>query len=371
MSKVIMCGVDSHDNILVCRIAVDRDEPVTKRYGNTASGRCRLFGYLKGEAKYQRCERIILAYEASTHGFCLYDDSRDAGLTCFVLAPTKMRKSKKDRTNKNDDADAQLILETLRGHVLGGNALPSIWIPDDATRADRETVRSRLDLSHKLTGDKTQVQTLLKARRIRKPSGAGKSWTKPYRRWLRSLCLGAAPWPALATLLRQIEALENEIVVLDQEVKRLAATARYQAAASALVEQIKGVGLLTAMVFLTEMGDLSRFANRRQVGAFLGLVPSSHDSGEAFDRKGHITREGSARLRRVLCQGSWARVAHDPGECVVYDRIVRRNPKHKKIAVVAIMRRLGIRMRHVGLAAQRQAGVFAAGGSAPVVKQAA
>ncbi len=136
-------------------------------------------------------------------------------------------------------------------------------------------------------------------------------------------------WPALATLLRQIEALECEIAILDKEVEKLSETPRYKDAARTLVAEIKGVGLLTAMVFLTEMGDMSRFSNRQQVGAFLGLVPSSNESGENDDRKGHITREGSSRLRRVLCQASWSRVVHDHVESEVYDRIVRRNPKHK------------------------------------------
>ncbi|MEW6360416.1 MAG: transposase [Planctomycetota bacterium] len=50
----------------------------------------------------------------------------------------------------------------------------------------------------------------------------------------------------------------------------------------------------------TEMGDLSRFENRRQVGSYLGLVPSSAESGEDSDRKGHITHQGSRRGRGVL-----------------------------------------------------------------------
>jgi transposase len=158
-------------------------------------------------------------------------------------------------------------------------------------------------------------------------------------------------------LLRQVAFLEGEIAVMDREVLQLSRGERYAEAGVAL-QEIKGVGLLTAMVFLTEMGDLSRFANRKKVGAFLGLVPSSNDSGEADDRKGHITREGSPRVRRVLCQATWARVAHDGNEAEVYNRIAARNPKHKKIAVVASMRRLAVRMWHVGLDAQRRAGVF-------------
>jgi len=359
VSKAIMCGVDMHDNTLVCRVAVDREAAATWRYRNTDTGRQALLARLRAVAGQSGCGRIVVTYEASSQGFGLYDDCQDAGMECFILAPTKMRKSKKDRKKKNDEQDAQLILETLRGHVLAGNALPSIWIPDDATRVGRETVRARLDVGHKVTGVKTQVQTLLKIRRLRKPEEVGDSWTRPHRRWLASLCAVKASWPALATLLRQLAALEKEIVVLDRAVARLSQTPRYRETACQLVKTIKGVGLLTAMVFLTEMGDLSRFSNRRQVGAYLGLVPSSHDSGET-DRKGHITREGSSRLRRVLCQATWSRVRHDAEESAVYDRLVRRNPKHKKIAVVAVMRRLGILMWHVGLAAQQRAGVFPA-----------
>jgi len=358
VSKAIICGTDMHDNSLVCRVAVEKEEPVTKRYKNTGRGRWQLFNHLKGEAKRRGCDRIVLAYEASTHGFCMYDDCRSASIECFVLAPTKMRKSRKDRKNKDDNKDAQLILEVLRGHVMAGNALPCIWIPDDEIRANRETVRARLDLGHKLTGAKTQVQTLLKARRMHSPRETGKSWSKPHRRWLGTLCMEDKNWPALASLLRQIETLEHEIAILDKEVEKLSEKSRYKDAARVLAEQIKGVGLLTAMVFLTEMGDLSRFSNRQQVGAYLGLVPSSHESGEDNDRKGHITREGSGRLRRVLCQASWSRVIHDHTESEVYKRIVRRNPKHKKIAVVASMRRLGIRMWHMALSSQQKTGVL-------------
>lgn len=360
MKQVIMCGVDMHDNNLVCRIGVGPGAATTHRVRNTEAGRRRLFKRLKQMGTSAGCGRMVLAYEASSQGFGLYDDCRDAGIACFILAPTKMRKSGEDRKKKNDEHDAELLLEVLRGHVLAGNGLPSIWIPDDTTRADRETVRARLDVGHKVTGVKAQVQMLLKRHRIRKPAETGDSWSVPHRRWLAGLAASGDGWVVLATLLRQLAALETEVAVLDGAVEALSRTPRYAATASALVNELVGVGLLTAMVFLTEMGDLSRFQNRRQVGAYLGLVPSSHDSGES-DRKGHITRAGSSRVRRVLCQATWSRVKHDPTEVVTYQRLVARNPKHKKIAVVAVMRRLGIAMWHVGLAVQQQAGVFPAG----------
>jgi transposase len=94
------------------------------------------------------------------------------------------------------------------------------------------------------------------------------------------------------------------------------------------------------------MGDLTRFTNRRQISAYLGLAPRSYESGEANDRKGHITRQGSSRLRAALCQAVWSRIRERGPDHAGYQRLVERNPKHKKIAVVAIMRRLGVRMWH-------------------------
>ncbi|MFH0981546.1 MAG: transposase [Planctomycetota bacterium] len=109
---------------------------------------------------------------------------------------------------------------------------------------------------------------------------------------------------------------------------------------------------LTAMVYLTEMGDLSRFANRQPVGSFLGLVPSSFETGKDDDHKGHITRQGPTRARKVLCQAVGSRLRCVESERRAYDRVVQRNPKHKKIAVVARMRVLAVTLWHEGFAAQ-------------------
>jgi len=80
VSKVIMCGVDMHDNTLVCRVAVDAEPAVTGRYRNTHAGRQRLFGCLTRMARPLGGGRIAVAYEASSQGFGLYDDCRDAGI---------------------------------------------------------------------------------------------------------------------------------------------------------------------------------------------------------------------------------------------------------------------------------------------------
>lgn len=352
MSTIIFCGADVHDKDILGRFGVGKEEPSQRSWRNTRSGRRALIRALKQEAKKRKAKKVIFAYEASGLGFGLYDDLTDEGIECHVLAPTKIRRSQKEKKNKTDPKDAQRVLEELRNHFLAGSELPSVWVPDMKTRDDRELVRARLDVASKITSVKTQVQSLLKRNRITKPKTVGKSWTVPFRRWLANLPdgsegMGSGAFHALSSLLRQLDSLQEEEKRLNRQVLELSRTDQYREASKAL-QTLKGVALLTSMVFLTEMGDLSRFRNRRTIGSYLGLTPSAHESGDKSDRKGHITRLGSRRLRRVLCQAAWSRLRTDPGEKQAYEKIVKKNPKKRKIAVVALMRRLGIVMWHLG-----------------------
>ena len=106
------------------------------------------------------------------------------------------------------------------------------------------------------------------------------------------------------------------------------------------------------MTFLTELGDLERFANRRQLAAYLGLVPQAFESGNCHDRKGHITRQGSARVRHMLCQAAWAAVRCSDKWRATYDNLKRGMAQRSKIAIVAVMRRLAITMWQVARSQQ-------------------
>ena len=357
MAEFIMVACDLHDKTMVLKIARGREaaEKVTVR--NTSDGRARLIEQLHERAQAAGEARVIFAYEASGQGFGLYDELTAAGFECHVLAPTKIARSTQHRQRKTDEQDAEQILQLLRGHVLAGNSLPTVWIPDIQTRDDRELVRARLDAAEKAVTIKVQIQSLLKRHRLSRPEQLKSAWTKKVSAWLQLLtqdpALGAGTRATLASLLRQWEFLEQEIERLEEDLAELACSPRYAAAVGELVK-LQGVGLLTALVFLTEIGDLGRFANRRQIGAYLGLVPRSYESGAAGDRKGHITRQGSSRVRRALCQAVWSRIREEGVDHDAYQRLVERNPKHKKIAVVAAMRRLGVRMWHKAQAARSE-----------------
>ena len=352
MKKYILAGCDLHDRSMMIIASRRADAPHKRTFPNTASGRMALVAWLHELAKGAP---IVLAYEASGLGFGLHDELVLAGVRCHVLAPSRIERSSKQRYAKTDEKDARQILELLRGHYLAGNTLPVIWIPDAQTRDDRELSRGRLDAQAKSSRVKTQIRTLLKRNNVTRPEGVGSGWTRAYRQWLLALSecdepLAPGARTILGSLLRQMAALEQEVALLDDQIKALAQTPRYERQVKALIA-LAGVGWLTALVFMTEMGELTRFKNRRQVGSFLGLVPGMFESGESDDRKGRITRQGPSRVRQVLCQAAWNCVRGDPDEKIIYERIVSKNPKRKKKALVATMRRLAIRMWHAAVEA--------------------
>ena len=351
----IVCGIDAHDKELVCRIwRSDRIEE-TKRARNTDAGRMELWGYLAKLRNELGGEKVLVAYEACGFGYTIHDEAIDFGYQSYVLATTKMAKSPMDKKRKTDEYDAQKICELLRAHELAGLTLPTVWIPSKALRDDRELVRRRFDVKGDSTRIKNHIHALLKRHGIKRPEDVDSPWTKSFMKWLKEMELSSGTRFHLNSLLQQYESLEKNVKALDEAVFELSCDKRYVHQVESMTET-KGVGILSAMVFLTELGDLSRFSNRRKMKAYTGLAPSSHESGDVKDRKGHITRSGSSRLRAILNQAVWARLAHDTAEREWFEEYVAKHagPRAKSGAVVVCMARLVKLMWHRGLAGQRE-----------------
>jgi transposase len=101
---------------------------------------------------------------------------------------------------------------------------------------------------------------------------------------------------ALMPLVAVIEQLTIRIKEYDRKVEQLAED-RYPDTAALM--QVCGVGSLTALAYILTLEDEQRYRRSRSVGAWLGLVPGQHDSGESQPQR-RITKEGDAYLRRLL-----------------------------------------------------------------------
>lgn len=354
MSEVTIVGCDLHDRSMLLKVGVGKKKTHERSFVNDFEGRSKMVQYLIALAQKHGSERIIFVYEASGQGYGLYDLLRDQGIESYVLSPSRLPKTSKSKRNKTDSRDAQMLFEQARAFALAGNELPIVWTPPQKLRDDRELVRARLETAEACTRIKLQIFALLKRYGVPTPEWFRKSrnWTKRFVAWLQETA-GKLPdvvGPVLLTLVERFELLNHQITEFDRHLRHLAKTERYRVAAAALRE-LPGVGLVSSLVFLTEMGDLSRFSNRREVAAYLGLCPSSYESGNADDRKGHITRQGPGRVRKILCQAAWAAIRNDGATRDTWVRIQGNKPGRAKKAVVAIMRKLAVVMWHKALAA--------------------
>jgi transposase len=122
--------------------------------------------------------------------------------------------------------------------------------------------------------------------------------------WIRSLKFDDTNMQTV--LAEYVLALEQELERVQRFNLRIEEESRHPdiAPAVARLRTLRGVDTITAMTLISELVDMNRFSNPRELMAFAGLVPSEHSSGGRQCR-GHITKTGNAHVRRVLVESAW------------------------------------------------------------------
>lgn len=269
-------------------------------------------------------ERFEVCYEASC-GYGFYHDLlRPLASRVVVAHPGQLRLIFRSK-HKNDRKDAEKLAKLL---FLG--EVPAVHVPTPEVRSWRELITCRRHLIEKRTMAKNTLRALLRSVGII-PARRPGLWTKAGVAWLRQLA-----WPSATTALRrdllleEIEGVNRQILRVEAELNRLADNhpSVFQ------LRSIPGVGVRTAEAVVSFLDDPQRFPNSKAVGRYFGLVPSQDQSGRT-NRLGHITREGSATVRRFLTEAAWQAVRRSPTVRAYFERIQRNDPERKKIAVVA------------------------------------
>jgi transposase len=232
---------------------------------------------------------------------------------------------------KNDRVDAAILAQLLRADLL-----PEAWIAPPEVRQLRALLRHRAQLVRLRTLLRNRIHAVLADHGHGRPEGC---WSGPGRAWLASLQLPAVSREVIDDALALIDALQEPIDRLDQEVRRRARSDPRVA----VLTQLPGVGEFTALVLLAEIGDISRFASARKLAAWAGLTPTVRGSDRTV-RHGHISKQGPAWVRWVLCQAAQTAKRH-PDFAAGYQAIARR--RGSKIATTAIARKLLTRAYHL------------------------
>jgi transposase len=139
----------------------------------------------------------------------------------------------------------------------------------------------------------------------------------------------------------ELDALQG-VDDLVERVERKLNTIEQQQASCQLLRSIPGVGPRLAEIVVAVLGDPRRFHNGKQVASYAGLTPRQYQSGDN-DRQGRISRQGNPLLRAMLVEVSWVSLQYNDWARGVYERARRGSPVRKKIAIVAVARRLLVR----------------------------
>jgi transposase len=225
---------------------------------------------------------------------------------------------------KNDRVDARTL-----AHLLRTDLLPEAWIAPRAVKELRMLLRHRASLVRQRTVLKTRVRAVLADRGIAAPAAL---WDGPGRTWLETAPVPEVERSIIADLCGLIDAVELPVARIEKEIRR---RAKPDPRVDAL-QTLPGVGLLTAMTLVAEIGDISRFSDARKLCAWSGLTPRVRNSDSTVHH-GHITKQGPTAVRFVLGEAAQTAKKH-PGFASVYDSIRRR--RGKQIATTAIARRL-------------------------------
>jgi transposase len=245
----------------------------------------------------EKYERMHFCYEAGPTGYGLHRLITALGHGCVVVAPSLIPRRPGERV-KTNRRDAVALAKLLRA-----GELTAVWVPDKGHEAMRDLVRARAAAVETMRVHKQQVSAFMLKHGRRYPRK--KAWSMRYLRWLQEQQFDH---PAHQIVLQE---MVEAVRLAKERVERLERTIEEFLPAWSLAPMVqalralRGVDLIVAVTFVSEVGDVGRFDNPRQLMAYLGLVPSERSTGDTV-RRGGITKTGNRRVRHMLVESAWS-----------------------------------------------------------------
>ena len=282
----------------------------------------------------------VFVLEAGPDAGWICDVAQALGIATKVANTNDERWHWKQSKRKNDRMDA---LKMAQIEEMG--SLPTVHVPEPKVRQWRSLIRYRHGLVDRRTAIKNSIRATFERQGQRLPAGH-RAWTaagiKQWRTEARPLAGCSMPELWRGTLheeLAQLESLQDRIAAVEARLDELAA-------ADKRIERLKTapcVGPRLSELVAATLDDAGRFDNGKQVGAYAGLTPRQWQSGQRCV-EGHISRMGNPILREVLVEVCWLGIRSNPWMKQVYEDVRRGSDKRKKIAIVAVARRLLVRL---------------------------
>ncbi len=276
-----------------------------------------------------------VALEACTGWLFVSRALQRAGGVAHLAEPveTSALRGRKRRA-KTDREDARWLRTLLSEGRLGES-----WIPPEHVRGWRSRARLRKTLIDERTQWLARVQATLFHHGI---SGApAELRSGGGREFLRELELPADARERIAIALAMVDSLEHQLRPLESELRKLA---RRQTGCRALMGQF-GMGELTALMTLTELGDVQRLSASRKAVPMAGIDIGVHRS-DRRSRVGKLGRQGSPHLRWALYEAALSATRPKSPDHEDYLALKARGLTHTR-ASITIARKLARRSFHI------------------------
>lgn len=252
----------------------------------------------------EKHDRVLACYEAGACGFELHRRLTKLSVGCLVVAPVSLPRKPRDRI-KTDRRDARKLALGLRN----GDLTP-VFVPTRQDESVRDYLKLYEDAKSDLKKAKQRLLHFLLRHEIRYDGGT--NWTGKHRAWLRSLVFDSpTAQDTFNEYVAEASRLEEKRARLAARVEAIAEDPEYSSAVN-ILRAFRGIGTLTALSFVVEVGDYRRFSLAEEFMAFLGLVPSERSSGDKR-RVGGITKAGNSHLRKLLVEAAWHARSYRPG----------------------------------------------------------
>lgn len=285
------------------------------------------------ERRFSGSEPMRVAIEAGTHSPWMGRVLENCGHEVLVANARKLRLIYAEG-NKNDRLDAENLARLAR---LDPKLLSPIEHRNETSQAHLALLRSREALVGTRTKLVNHVRGAVKSFGSRLPKCSPESFHHRVRELLPEALV-----PALAPILETIGSLTASIRSYDRELEVLS---REIYPETALLKQVQGVGPLTALAFVLTLEEPARFETSRAVGAYLGLAPGTHRSGDS-DPQQRISKRGDEMTRRLMVNCAQYLLGPFAGDSDLRrhgEKIAERGGKNaKRRAVVAVARKLSV-----------------------------
>jgi len=324
LAKIILLGLDVHaDSITVVR-QIDGGMPQPAQKFSAAG----LLEWVRRQR--EQAEVVWSCYEAGPFGYGLHRQLEALGVYNLVVCPQSW--DELSTGVKTDKGDARALCVRLALYAAGNRRIFTVVrVPTPEQERARAETRLRDQLRRTRQRIEAQGRSLLLAQGHHV---SGRWWQSAA--WLQ-LQRTLPGW-----LVELLEPLRECIVKAHQKTERLTQTVEEAAKGS----QPVGLGALSSEVIDREIGEWSRFSNRRQIASYTGLCPGEHSSGGSR-RRGSVTKHGNPRLRHTLIETAWRLIYYQPHYRAVQRWIAvlsapARNAAARKKAIVAIARQLAV-----------------------------